>query len=380
MKTLVVEGWRTSCHSYALVNQQQLLHLSEDPRLRLFHRDMPFFQDFWANLDSGLMDAFKCRLAAIAPPPARVCADVTYRISYPFRIYPGAGRVFVFATNEFNRELAAASVGIDGRPQSAEPGAVDIVTPSSWSRRGFLQAGYAPERVHVIPHGIDPGLAAPLPTAERIAFRRSLRLADDEFAFLNVGAMTWNKGVGPLVAAFAIHRRSHPKSVLVLKGGDYLYGPVLHASLEEARRLSAEVQNPALGSAIRYVNNNLSWETISRLYRSADAYIAPYRAEGFNLPVLEAMAAGLPVLVSRGGASDDFCGAEHRLEIATDPMVCDAGDYLEPRIDSIVQQMNRIVEEPATRQRLARLAQAHAVRHFTWKRVTDRLTELLLAA
>ncbi len=380
MKTLVVEGWRTSCHSYALVNQQQLLHLAEDPGLRLFHRDVPFFQPRWADLDSGLVEAAKCRVAAIAAPPPGVCADVTYRISYPFRIHAGTGRVFVFATNEFNRELAGASVGIDGRPESAEPGAVDIVTPSSWSRRAFLQAGYAPERVHVIPHGIDSGLAAPLPTAERTAFRRSLRLADDEFAFLNVSAMTWNKGIGPLIAAFAIHRRSHLRSVLVLKGGDYLYGPVLHASIEEAGRLSADVRDPSLGKAIRYVDNNLPWEMISRLYRSVDAYIAPYRAEGFNLPALEAMAAGLPLVVSRGGASDDFCGEEHSFKIVTDRKVCDAGDYLEPRLDSIVQQMDRVVEDAATRQRLARLAQAHAVGQFTWKRATDRLTGLLLTA
>jgi glycosyltransferase involved in cell wall biosynthesis len=380
MKTVVVEGWRTSCHSYALVNQQQLLHLSEDPRLRLFHRDVPFFQHRWADLDSGLMEAVKKRLAAIAPPPPRVCADVTYRISYPFRIHAGAGRVFVFATSELYRQLAGACVGSDGRPESAEPGAVDIVTPSSWSRRAFLRAGYAAERVHVIPHGIDSSLAAPLPATERTAFRRTLRLADDEFAFLNVSAMTWNKGIGPLVAAFALHRRSHPKSVLVLKGGDYLYGPVLHASLEEAVRLSAEVRDPALGKAIHYVSNNLPWEMISRLYRSADAYIAPYRAEGFNLPALEAMAAGLPVVVSRGGASDDFCLEEHSFKIATDPKVGEVGDYLEPRIESIVQQMDRVVEEAATRARLARLAQAHAVGHFTWRRVADQLAGLLLAA
>jgi glycosyltransferase involved in cell wall biosynthesis len=379
MKTLVVEGWRRSCHSYALVNQRQLLHLAEDSRVRLFHRDVPFFQNHWAYLDNGLTEALKGRLAAIAPPPPGVCADVTYRISFPFRIHPGAGRVFVFATSEFNRELAAASVGVDGRPETVEPGAVDIVTPSSWSRRAFLQAGYAPERVHVIPHGIDPGLAAPLPSAERQAFRRSLRLEDDEFAFLNVSAMTWNKGIGPLVAAFALHRRSHPRSVLVLKGGDYLYGPVLQPSLDEARRLCDAARDPALATAIRYVDNNLPWEMISRLYRSVDAYIAPYRAEGFNMPVLEAMAAGLPVLVSRGGASDDFCSEEHSLKIATDPKVCEGGDYLEPRVESIVQQMNRVVEEAATRERLSRLGQAHAVRHFGWKQVADQLAELLLA-
>src|SRR5262249_44426075 len=43
-KQLLVEGWRTSCHSYALVNQHQLLQLARDPRFELFHLDIPFFR------------------------------------------------------------------------------------------------------------------------------------------------------------------------------------------------------------------------------------------------------------------------------------------------------------------------------------------------
>ena len=42
------------------------------------------------------------------------------------------------------------------------------------------------------------------------------------------------------------------------------------------------------------------------LYNIADLYISPYRGEGFNMPVLEAMSVGLPVLVSAGGSTDDF--------------------------------------------------------------------------
>jgi glycosyltransferase involved in cell wall biosynthesis len=46
------------------------------------------------------------------------------------------------------------------------------------------------------------------------------------------------------------------------------------------------------------------------LYNVADAYVTPYRAEGFNLPALEAQACGTPVVATRGGATDDFLTGE----------------------------------------------------------------------
>ncbi|MGO9993433.1 MAG: glycosyltransferase family 4 protein [Steroidobacteraceae bacterium] len=380
MKTLIVEGWRTSCHSYALVNQHQLLYLLDDPRFCLYHRDVLFARPHWAGIDSGLPEGDKARLAAIAPPAPGVREDVIYRISFPFRVYPGAGRVFVFATSELIRTLPLDCVGADGRRDSAQPGTVDIVTPSAWSRRGFLQAGYSPDRVHLVPHGIDPAVAAPFPPAQRRQFRDTLGLRDEEFAFLNISAMTWNKGIGPLIAAFAVHRRAHPASVLLLKGGDALYGNVIQSSIDEARRLRPEARDPTLFDSIRYIPQNLSRDEVTRLYRATDAYISPYRAEGFNLPVLEAMAAGLPVIVTRGGATDDFCLERTGLKIAADFVSDDEREYLEPRVDSIIEQMSRMVEDASLRERLALAGRESAVQRFSWKHAADSLAQVLLGA
>jgi glycosyltransferase involved in cell wall biosynthesis len=45
---------------------------------------------------------------------------------------------------------------------------------------------------------------------------------------------------------------------------------------------------------------------MAQLYGCSNAYVSPYAAEGFNLPVLESMASGTPVIVPRGGSTDDF--------------------------------------------------------------------------
>ena len=45
---------------------------------------------------------------------------------------------------------------------------------------------------------------------------------------------------------------------------------------------------------------------MASLYRCSNIYVAPYQAEGFNLPALESLASGTPVIVPRGGSTDDF--------------------------------------------------------------------------
>ena len=57
---------------------------------------------------------------------------------------------------------------------------------------------------------------------------------------------------------------------------------------------------------LAYVSKGLPFSAMADLYAMADVYVSPYSAEGFNLPVLEAMASGTAVYVSTGGSTDDF--------------------------------------------------------------------------
>lgn len=377
VKKLIVEGWRTSCHSYSLVNQHQLLHLQIDPRFALQHRDVPLYQARWAAIDSGFTVADKIRLASIPTAAPDATADVIYRISYPIRVYEGRGRVFVFATSELNPRRSADIVGHDGRPESACRDKVDIITPSSWSRAGLLAAGFEPHRVHVVPHGVDPSLALARQIGNRSEVRHFLGIPEGGFVFLNIGAMTWNKGIAPLLAAFAVHRRKHPTSILVLKASEALYGNLMRDALNDAVHLRQETSDADFLDTIRYVPENLSSLQLASLYGACDAYVSPYRAEGFNLPVLEAMTAGLPVLVTTGGATDDFCPSDVSYRIRADVIQSQDGGYLEPRVDSIVEEMGRVAGDPVARERVTRAASRWAVEQFSWATVTNSLASLL---
>ena len=58
------------------------------------------------------------------------------------------------------------------------------------------------------------------------------------------------------------------------------------------------------------LREQLSETDMIRLYKSVDVYVTPYRAEGFGLTIMEAMACGLAVIVTRYGPSLDFCSEE----------------------------------------------------------------------
>jgi glycosyltransferase involved in cell wall biosynthesis len=259
--------------------------------------------------------------------------------------------------------------------------AVEIITPSQWSRVGFLASGFDERRVHVIPHGVDPG-AFWHPTAEeRRRVRASLQIPEDAHVFLNIGAITWNKGIGVLLAAFAAYQQRDPRAILLLKGGDQLYGNIIKSSFEEAGRLIKGGGFPQSAvRAIRYSGNNLSLPELASLYRAADAYVSPYRAEGFNLPALEALASGILPIVTGGGATEDFCPDHLSLKVASFPgLNQEGGRFLEPNLESLLACMQNAINDTALRARVAVDGPRWVAERFTWERVSRTLADRLAA-
>jgi len=117
------------------------------------------------------------------------------------------------------------------------------------------------------------------------------------------------------------------------------------------------------------------------LYRAADVLVQPYRAEGFCLPALEALACGIPVIATAGGPTDDFVGdlCGWRIPSARRPLDPAAfgddlrlgaeGFTLEPEHAALVAAL-RSAADPAARANRARSARAHAER-FSWNRAAD---------
>jgi len=150
---------------------------------------------------------------------------------------------------------------------------------------------------------------------QRRVVRTRLGLQPEQHVFLNLGAMSVNKGIDLLLRAFfEVHKRN-PNARLVLKDEKNLYGLSGVAVVQDAMKRFPELSNQTFLDAIKLLSVTLPLAEMRELYCLADTYVSPYRAEGFNLPVIEAIACGTPVIVTQGGATDDFArhAPVHRL-------------------------------------------------------------------
>jgi glycosyltransferase involved in cell wall biosynthesis len=150
------------------------------------------------------------------------------------------------------------------------------------SRRDMARFyGLKPEKIHVIPEGVDTAHFRPLGDASKAAaFRQRIFGADVPF-IIYVGKPTERRNLTPLIRAFARLKREKK---------------IPHKLLLAGTALNDEVV------ALGYVNH----DDMVIAYNATDLLAYPSSYEGFGMPVLEAMACGTPVLALEGTPPAEF--------------------------------------------------------------------------
>jgi hypothetical protein len=138
------------------------------------------------------------------------------------------------------------------------------------------------------------------------------------------------------------------------------------------------------------IDDDLPGDEIASLYRSCHVLVAPYRGEGFAMPVLEAMACGLPVITTAGGPTDEFCPPQAGWRIASrratfrDDRVGDLPTVgrpwvLEPDVSHLVALLREVAAAgPAERGRRGAAGRA-AAKRLSWDAVTAAYAERIAA-
>jgi glycosyltransferase involved in cell wall biosynthesis len=189
----------------------------------------------------------------------------------------------------FERGLVAASMRLQARAEAAAVRRADrVVTVSRYSRRRIAELyGLPDEQIAVVPNAFDA--AGWRDTQEGAAHRPDARPT-----VLCVARMYPRKNIAALVRATAALRRRVP-DVLVRIVGD---GP-------ERRRLARLVHELDLADHV-LLAGHLEAEALAGAYAACDVFCLPSLQEGFGLVVLEAMAAGRPVVACGGTAVDEL--------------------------------------------------------------------------
>jgi glycosyltransferase involved in cell wall biosynthesis len=200
--------------------------------------------------------------------------------------------------------------------------------------------------VPVVYHGVDSARFHPRRCAElRPRALKTLALTPDGFHLLLIGNDWKQKGLEILLGALC--RVARPSLRLLVVGEDR---PELFVAAVRRRRLEGRV---------RFLPPR---SDVELYYAAADAYVAPSLEDAFALPVLEAMACGLPVIVSRrAGASE---------------IVSDGVDGLilkDPRDPAeLAEHIGRINADEDLRRRLGERA-AETARRYTWERNAEEM-------
>ena len=377
---LIVEGWRYIPHSYAVVNQFQCLEILKRKDIELFHQDCPYLGS-WSH-HKGMFDrADEILLESINSPHINQFADATLRMDYPHRLNPSSSkRTYVFLTTErgylpnenlqLNCSLSEAHINSD----------TVLITPSNWSRDGLIRSGADSDRVAVVPCGIDPRLHKPLSEEKRLLLRKQFGINNDEFVFLSIGSMTGNKGMDLLLRSFAKVLEKYPNSRLILKGLDTLYGSKEFLTNTAQKIISEGSGVTNFLDRVIYSGSALAFNKLAEFYQIADAYVSPYAAEGFNLPVLEAAGCGVPVICTKGGSTDDFTNSDFALHIDSQIGKLPWDDFavvLEPSLEHLIELMHSVIEGDSFRQSAKIKGSAFVHQHFTWKHVVDQLLDVM---
>lgn len=258
----------------------------------------------------------------------------------------------------------------------------EVWVPTRWLREWYAKSGVPAEKVFVIPNGVDTeryrpeGARAPLRTQKRCKL-------------LTLGGMVARKGIDILLEAYLSTFRAEDDVCLVIKGfgsaSTYSDSPghrVVMGLLEQAR------SHPEWPE-IEYIPDTWTDDAIASLYRACDALVAPYRGEGFGMPIAEAMASELPVVVTGHGACLDFCDASTAYLIAAEetpvplPHSLPEGsaDYVwaTPDRASLQHRMRHVVLHPDERRAVGRRARQRIVDEFRWDQCAARALERVRA-
>ncbi len=227
-----------------------------------------------------------------------------------------------YSTPEFRERFAAQARAAAERSDL-------IITVSTFTARQVEQLlQVEPSRIRVIHHGVRPVAAL------------TARPGGRESMILSVGAIQRRKNTARLVEAF---EQLDPGWKLVLAGSS---GFDSEEALQRIERSPRKKDIQVLG----YVPG----PDLEQLYRRAAIFAFPSLDEGFGMPVLDAMARGVPVLTSSVSAMPEVAG--------------DAGLLVDPYdVTSIAGGLRRLIADTALREQLTRAGLAR-VQQFSWEK------------
>ncbi len=362
IKRIAWEGSQFVYHSLALINRElclQLLDSGHEISIIPYERDQ-----FGADADPRFTE-----ISSRTNKPLTGKADVHVRHQWPPNLTPPPeGRWVIIQPWEFGslpeEWVRVFSTQVD-----------EMWVPSNYVRQVYIESGVPAERVVVIPNGVNPEKFHPGVKPYSLKTQK-------KFKFLFVGGTIHRKGIDLLLQAYLDAFKGSDDVCLVIKdmGGNSFYsGQTLKTEIQR-------IQNSQESPEIEYIDTMLSEDELVGLYTACNILVHPYRGEGFGLPILEAMACGVPAIVTNGGACLDFCNSSNSLLVKAvrkqfkekcigDRKTVGYPWMFEVELDDLKDKMRYACNHPEEIRALGKEISQDVRDNWTWAEAAGKITE-----
>lgn len=275
----------------------------------------------------------------------------------PYSIFSKTLGYFIFEYTKIPKryiELINGS-GLDG-----------ICTASWWGKKVLLDNGVTIP-VFVIPGGVNT----------KVFNTKDKELPTDVMRFLHIGKFEVRKSTVETITAFNNATKGDPKIRLTLS----IDNPHLDGFSSEAylRELSKTLKYPTTNiDIVHFVDD------ITRLYKSHHCAIFPTKAEGIGLPIVEAMACGMPVIVPCHTGTSQYVTQSNAIVLTNTkeapiydkhffPEAGALGVWHEPSVDEIQEKIEWVINNYDKAKLIGDAAAEYIASSFTWEQSTEKL-------
>lgn len=359
---------------YGMVSRNHLLRLSKIKSLNIRLRT----KKFWQGVSPDLLEDGEI-LRAMESNPIDDSNFIFIQHLTPENFYIDPRAKYHIAYTPFETDGAPAPWLLPLR------GMDEIWVPSEHNKKAYIKAGIKANKIRVVPHGVD--VKKYNPNIDPLIYDRG------EF---NIGSIfDWTERKNPVALIRAYYNAFDKGEDVSLTIRTFWRFPV-----EKTREhISAEINAIKAGYGTRkeFPKINLWFDTMEEaimpnFYRSFDCFALPSRGEGFGLPLIEAMACGVPTIGPIWGGNTEFMTDENSYLIAGNviPITNQQFLRLQPQysgqswfdIDevSLSLAMRRVYDDRADALKKAAVAVDDITKKFTWditaKKIASRLIEL----
>jgi GT2 family glycosyltransferase len=289
------------------------------------------------------------------------------------RIDPRMPQVVYGTGDLFHRNTGATRIGFsmletDGLPAEwvKQANRMDEVwVPSRFNVDTFANSGVR-RPIHVMPLGIDPNY-----------FNPDIRGWKDPHQFNFLSVFEWGERKAPeiLLKAFNDEFGQHEDVGLICKVMNQ------DGAVDVAAEIARLNLRPDGGRVAFSLNHIVADNQLGALYRSADCLVHCSRGEGFGMPVLEAMACGLPVIATRWSSMVDFVNDGNAYPLDVEKLVPARAKcpyykgfrWAQPSYEHLRELMRFVFENPADAADRGRIAADNALRNWTWGHAADKI-------